>query len=195
MKVHVSQIKSIKRYLPSLYYRSIVTAFTSVPFSLTTPPNIKQTRIEYPAWEHWPFAWHCVTKSRREGGTKGQGAVSTGVLIVPVTWMAVNKLSRSVGRDEVRQLHSVQTWKIWCYQLRAALLQILSPPGIRWNHQASATDPEIVLCHRASVAAQLPLREHSAAYYFWNTNPRPLILLPCLWMSTATISKAVMKIF
>lgn len=109
--------------------------------------------------------------------------------------MVVNKLSRSVGRDEVSQLHSVQTWKIWCYQLRAALLQILSPPGIRWNHQASVTDPEIVLCHRASVAAQLPLREHSVAYYSWNTNPRPLILLPFLWMSTVTISKAVMKIF
>ena len=111
--------------------------------------------------------------------------------------MVVNTLSRSACRDEVSQWQSVQRWKIWCYQLRVApevdpftsRHKMKSSGFSNWQRNSSVP-------YSTNSYISIWPREHPAAQYFWNVNPRPLVLLPFLLIPRplANISKAETRI-
>ena len=105
LKIHASQIKSIKQYLLNLYYPFMVESFTWMYFSLKSPHKIKQTITSYIRTMTVCLRLHSnVWKERRNHRDAPLGESS----LPQVTSMVVNKLSRSVCRDEVSQPQSVR---------------------------------------------------------------------------------------
>lgn len=115
-----------------------------------------------------------------------------------LTSIVVDKLCRSVCRGDTSQLSSVWGWKIWCYQLRVALEQILSPLGTIWKQQALAIDSKIVLCHyNLNCCSICPWKKNIqwVVQYFWNINQDVSFCFCSIdIMSAVNISKVVVKI-